>query len=184
MPEVQEATAKEIVRLSELYLDGTLRLSLGADSRAMQLSGILGALSTALVVAGVGVFFGNNQIDRNPLAKVASLIAPATCFMVALAYSLSAAAPRGFYVGGNYISLWSSDDDLYGPLAKALIEQAHVYEDQINENTNNLERRSSSITLALRYMRLAPMTAIVAGVVAYAVFDHVAKLVDLVTGLF
>jgi hypothetical protein len=44
MPDVREATAKEIVRLSELYLDGTLRLSLGADARAMQLSGILGAL--------------------------------------------------------------------------------------------------------------------------------------------
>ena len=55
-----------------------------------------GALSTALVVAGVGVFFGNNQIDRNRSAIVASLIAPAICFMVALAYSLSAAARDGF----------------------------------------------------------------------------------------
>jgi hypothetical protein len=185
MPDVREATAKEIVRLSELYLDGTLRLSLGADARAMQLSGILGALATALVVAGIGALLGNNLslIDRNRWALAASLMAPATFFMAALAYSLNAAAPRGFYVAGNYFSSWSSDEDLYGPLATALIEQARVYEEQINENTDNLERRASSIKVALRFMWLAPIAAIVAGGAAYAAFDHLAQFADWIKAL-
>jgi hypothetical protein len=180
MPDIREETAKEIVRLSELYLDGTLRLSLGADARAMQLSGILGTLSTALVAAGIGALLGNNLnlIDRNRWALAASLIAPAICFMAALAYSLNAAAPRGFYVAGNYFSLWSSDEDLYGPLARALIEQARVYEEQIDENTANLERRASRIKLALRFMWLAPIAAMVVGAAAYASFDHLAQLAD------
>jgi HPt (histidine-containing phosphotransfer) domain-containing protein len=98
--------------------------------------------------------------------------------MAALANSLKAAAPRGFYVGGNYLSLWSSDEDLYGPLARALIEQARVYEEQINENTANLERRASSIKLALKLMWLAPIAAIAAGAAAYGGFDHLAQLAD------
>ena len=88
-----------------------------------------------------------------------------------------------FYIGGNYFSLWSSDEDLFGPLSNALIEQARVYEEQINENNEDLERRATKIRLALRFIWLAPITALIAGAIVYAGFGHIAQLADWVKSL-
>jgi hypothetical protein len=176
-------TAKEIIRLSEQYIDGTMRLSLASDSRAMQFSGILSASSTALVIASIGFLTQGKSIERNQIVIVASLVAVAILFAVALTYSIRAAAPRNFNVNGNYWNEWSSDNDLYGPLSEALIGQARIYQEQINENKETLYERSRRINTALTLIGFAPLLALVAGVIAYFGFDSVEKLIAAVSGL-
>jgi hypothetical protein len=170
---VSETTAKEIVRLSELYIDGTLRMSLAGDSRAMQLSGVLAASSTALLVASIGFIFRSAPIDPRYFATGIALIVAAIFFMLALANSLAAASPRHFNVGGNYLDHWSSDEDLYGPLSNALVGQAGVYRDQIKENKDILRKRAGRISTALWLIGLAPVLAFGAGGLTYFKFDSV-----------
>jgi hypothetical protein len=181
---ITENTAKEIVRLSELYIDGTIRLSLAADSRAMQLSGVLSASSTASAIASIGFLLQDKPIDRNHFVVGISLLIAAISFMLALNFSLRAAAPRNFNISGNYFKEWSSDRDLYGPLSNALIGQASIYQEQIDENKATLNNRASKISSALKLIGFAPLLALVAGVVAYFGFDSFQTLRAAVKGLF
>ena len=176
-------TAKEIIRLSEQYIDGTMRFSLASDSRAMQLSGILSASSTALIIASIGVLAQSKSIERNQIVIVTSLITVAVLFAAALTYSIRAAAPRNFNVNGNYWNEWSSDNDLYGPLSEALIGQVQIYQELINENKEMLYERSRRMNTALMLIGFAPFLALVAGVMAYFGFDSVEKLIAAVSGL-
>jgi hypothetical protein len=82
-------------------------------------------------------------MDRNHFAIGSALLAAAIFFMLALMRSLSAAAPRSFNVNGSYLDMWSSDEDLYGPISKSLIGQARVYQDQIQENNAVLQSRAA-----------------------------------------
>lgn len=56
-------TAKEVVRLSELYLDGTLKLAIAADARAMQIAGLSSAAATALSIVGFDYIVHPSRID-------------------------------------------------------------------------------------------------------------------------
>jgi hypothetical protein len=175
--DISEPIAKEIVRLSELYIDASLRVSLAAETRAMQLSGFLSAASTALIVASIGFLF-SNQIDRGRFSVGVALFIAALLFAIALIYSLSSAHQRGINVGGNYLSRWSSEQDLHGPLAKSLIDQARIYEEQIFETMTVLRSRDSEIRTAIKLMAFTPLLSFVSGVTAYLGFAPCLRLID------
>src|ERR1700722_14216328 len=55
MTKVELPTAQEVVRLSELYLDGTIQFAIAADNRAFALSAMLAAAVTALSGGGLAL---------------------------------------------------------------------------------------------------------------------------------
>ncbi len=46
-------TARELIRLSELYIDGTVKLSTALDQRAMQMAAMSATASSALLLFGL-----------------------------------------------------------------------------------------------------------------------------------
>jgi hypothetical protein len=159
-------TAKEVVRLSELYIDGTVRLSLAADTRALQISNMLAAASTLLLGFGLA-----NVLDQSNPARLALAAASLSCgatFLAALLFSASTIRPREFNIGGTLRSQWS-DAELRGNLAVALMSQADNYEGQALENIATLSQNAQHIRRALTIMVWAiPLSAAI-GATTYGV---------------
>jgi hypothetical protein len=166
---IKTETAKEIVRLSELYLDGTIRLALAGDARAISLSGMLAASSTALIAAGLALLFAREPVSViNIILGVASLAA-SSCFILSLWNAITAARPKPFNISGNHLEEWRTESDLYGELSIALIGQAEIYDEQIGENRRVLQLNAERIERALSFIKWAPVAALGSGFLAYVV---------------
>lgn len=155
--------AREVVRLAELYLDGTLRLAIAADSRAMQLSGLTATAATALF--GVGVTYASHNHAKDVVGGIAAICAGAV-FYVAAWCALRAASPRPFNVVGNLPSSWRPDE-LRSALPTVLLSQAEVYELEIQENLATLIANAKRTTLALRLVIFAPASALLIFAIAF-----------------
>lgn len=111
-------TAKEIVRVSELHLDGTIRLSIAADARALSVSSLTAAGSTALLGFGLNSILKPTP-SHNEVALGSTPLLAGVLMVAALIFALRAAQARPFYVSRNVISQWS-DDERFGDLAPVL----------------------------------------------------------------
>jgi hypothetical protein len=148
-PAVGLETAREVVRLSELYLEGTLRLSLAADTRALQITNMLAGAATLLL--GLGLV---NVLDQTNLARIA-LGAASLCggvlFLTALLFSARTIRPREFNIVGTLRSNWS-DKDLKGDLAQVLIDLSTLYETQARENIATLSHNAKHVKIASPFL--------------------------------
>lgn len=158
---------REIIRLSELYLDGTIRLAIAADARALSLAGMFAGGTTALSAAGLAL------ISSKGLSFLtASLAGAALSAGVALSFGLWSAVravqPMDFNVAGNYLDRWSSEADLSGPLSIAQLGQAEIYQEQINENRKVLLQSTGCIERAFQVLKWTPVLALVVGCSIYA----------------
>ena len=165
-PAVSIETAREVVRLSELYMEGTLRLSLAADTRALQITNMLAGAATLLL--GLGLV---NMLDQTNSARIA-LGAASLCggvlFLIALLFSVRTIRPREFNILGTLRSNWS-DKDLKGDLAQVLIDLSAIYETQARENIATLSHNAEHIRTALAIFVAAIPLSTVLGVVIYVV---------------
>lgn len=163
-PKIPLDNAKEVVRMSEAYIDATLQISIAADSRAMQLSGMTAAASTGLLVFGLTSLY--NWSIQNDIFATASFTASGL-FFLALLFSLLAASPRAMGVSGTIIDNWSIDE-LTGDLTEPLISQAKVYSKQTNENLTVLRRNAKRIQVALVILGATPLISAAAAWMRYA----------------
>ena len=166
---VKLATARELIRLSELYIDGLMRFSIAADARASSLSGILASAATALITAGLTLVFADLLPTPISKALASSAFASSLLFYLALCFCISAARPRAFHVAGNYLQHWSTEEDLYNDLKTALVEQVKMYDEQIKENQHTLQKNADKINVALYFILATPFISLIVGV---AVFDN------------
>jgi hypothetical protein len=159
-------TAKEVIRLSELYIDGTIRLSLASDTRAMQIASMSAAATTALLL-----FSFNNIVQTAALNKTLgwASMAAGVLFFLALVYALRAAKPRHFHVNGTTLAQWDKSE-LFGDLSEALLGQSKVYLEQIQENRQTLAANAKRIRFSLFMLAAAPIASLVVGLIAYCVF--------------
>jgi hypothetical protein len=158
-------TAREIVRLSELYLDGTVRLALNADTRATTLAGMLATLVVGTVAAGVALLFTGADISPVRFISGVALLTAAVISVTALWYAVRAAKPRPFNVAGNSLKLYSSDADLYGDLKITLMGQAEIYQEQIDENKLWLSQAANDLRISLSWISyVLPLSALVAAI--------------------
>jgi hypothetical protein len=51
--QVKPDNIREVIRLSELYLDGIIRFAIAADARGLSLSGMFAGATTALAAGGL-----------------------------------------------------------------------------------------------------------------------------------
>jgi hypothetical protein len=164
VPTVSTETAREVVRLSELYIDGTLRLSLASDTRALQITNMLAAASTLLLGLGLA-----NLLDQSNPVRLALGAASACCgliFLIALLFSVRTIRPREFNIAGTLKGQWAPNE-LTGDLAQALMNQAKIYEDQALENIATLSRNAQNIRMALAiFVSAIPLSAAV-GAITY-----------------
>jgi len=168
---VNLVNAKELLRLSELYLDGTVRLSLAADSRAMSLTGMLATASTTLIAAGLALLFTKTDLSRvNFVLGIASLGA-SLVLIRGTWLAISSAKPKRFSIGGNYMASWN-EGDFYGDLKHPIMDQIEIYQEKINTNLAKLESGSSYIHGALRSVFMAPIVALILGGAAYIGFPY------------
>lgn len=156
--------AKEAVRMSEAYIDATLRISIAADSRAMQLSGMTATASTALLVFGLTSLY--NWTTPNDVFAVASFTASGL-FFVALLFALWAASPRAMGTAGTPVKNWSTEE-LTGDLVAPLISQAHIYSKQADENLVVLRRNALRIRATLLVLGATPGLSAVAAWLRHA----------------
>ena len=163
---VSMETAKEVVRLSELYLDGTLKLAIAADARAMQIAGLSSAAATALSIFGFNYVVHPGRID---FALGISAFGAGLAFYSALFFALWAAQPREFNISGNIYSKWTRSE-LEGGLAGPLISQAKGYDAKVVENIDILSENTKRIKIALRFIASAPACAITSGLAGYYMF--------------
>jgi hypothetical protein len=162
-------TAKEIIRLSELYLDGTVKFSIAADARAVSLAGMTASLTTALLAAALTLGFGPGEITKPRLVFSIGALAMSCCFGVALFNAVKSAQPKEFDVLGNYLDAFRSPRDLYGEFKSVLLDQAEIYQEQINSNKQILAESSAHLNRALRWVAAAPLLGLIVAVVFYAV---------------
>jgi len=164
---IEPDNIREVIRLSELYLDGTIRFAIAADARAQALAGMFAGATTALAAGGLTLLLAQGlSLIRVSLAA-AALAASASIFL-GLWNAVRAVRPVDFNVAGNYLDRWNSEADLCGPIYKAQIGQAEVYQEQINENRKVLLQTTKDIEAALEVLKWTPIVALAVGSVAYA----------------
>lgn len=159
---------REVVRLSELYLDGTVKLVIAQDTKAVALAGLMTTVSTALMAAGLSQLLAEPLPKRNIILGIAAL-GFALTLVGGLAYAILAARPRPVYVPGNYLNGWNTPEDLRGDLATALLGQARLYQSQIAENNAKLDEATAHMFTALKLLLVAPLVGLVLGAMAGAV---------------
>lgn len=167
--EIPLDNAKEVVRMSEAYIDATLRISIAADSRAMQLSGMAATASTGLLVFGLTSLY--NWTTPNDIFATASFTASGL-FFLALIFALSAASPRAMGVAGTVIDNWSPKE-LTGCLVEPLISQARVYSKQATENLIVLQRNARRIRTTLIILGATPLLSAAAAWLRYAYLQNI-----------
>ena len=122
---------------------------------------------TAAVGAAVIALPKENHTQFTFVVAVAALAA-SICFAVALLKAVSAAKPQPFDVAGNYPDCFTAAD-LYGDPKALLLEQVRIYQRQINNNNTRLHESAAAIEASLSLLRWAPIVAVLAGVIAYAI---------------
>ncbi|MBR0873784.1 hypothetical protein JQ633_25730 [Bradyrhizobium tropiciagri] len=160
--DITPEVAREVMRLNELYVDGTLRLSLAADSRALSISGMLAAASTLLVGYGASTLLAMTTIDNQKVALGVAALWCGGMFATALIFSVRSVRPRNFNITGNFKSSWS-ESELRGSLAEALLSQASVYENQARKNVQTLSLNAISLKKTLFLTAIAVPTATIVG---------------------
>ncbi|MBV9783524.1 MAG: hypothetical protein JO264_06855 [Acidisphaera sp.] len=165
--QIRPETAQEIVRLSELYLDGLMRVTIAQDGKAASLAGILATASIALFGASAGLLLASPLPGRN-IVLGAGLLATGLCLFAGAIGAIVAMRPRPFYVAGNYLREWSAPEDLYGDLVAARMTQARIYQEQIDENLAVLDEATGHLHQAMRFIFVAPFAGVTIGVMAYA----------------
>jgi hypothetical protein len=169
LTKVQECNLREVLRLTEAYLNGTAAFAVAADARATNLSTMTATLMTGTAAVGAAVIAlpKENHTQFTFVVAVAALAA-SVCFAVALLKAVSAAKPQPFDVAGNYPDCFTAAD-LYGDPKALLLEQVRIYQKQINNNNARLHESAAAIEASLSLLRWAPIVAVLAGVIAYAV---------------
>lgn len=160
--EITPDVAREVLRLNELYVDGTLRLSLAADSRALSISSMLAAASTLLVGYGASTLLALAAFDREKVALGVAALWCGGMFAAALIFAVRSVRPRNFNITGNLKSGWS-DTELRGSLVDALLSQASVYEGQARHNIRTLSGNATLLRAALLLTAFAVPSATVVG---------------------
>jgi hypothetical protein len=84
---------------------------------------------------------------------------------MALIKATQAAQPEPFDVPGNCLSSFT-EGDLHGDPTALLLEQAAIYERQIQLNNNRLQANADSLRTALAWVRFSPFVAAVVGAIA------------------
>jgi hypothetical protein len=164
---IDKDNAREVLRLSEVYLDSTTKFATASDARAVTLSTMMATLMTAATAIGAAVIAFPDHHSKFMVSISVASITAGFCFMMALIQASKAAQPVEFDVPGNYISSFT-EGDLYGDPRALFIEQAHIYESQINLNKARLQASSNSLHTALAWVKFSPLLAVLAGVIALA----------------
>ncbi|MDX0679878.1 hypothetical protein GOD41_30585 [Sinorhizobium medicae] len=155
---------KEVIRMSEAYIEGTLKISIAADGRAMQLSAMTATATTALLIFGLKSLYSWNPAN---IIVSSACFASAAFFFMALLSALSAAKPREVAIPGTTLGNWG-DEERLGDLRLALWGQAVHYHDLANENLEVLGKNAKKLTRALKLLAMSPVAGAAGGVVAYA----------------
>lgn len=156
-------TARELIRLSELYIDGTVKLSTALDQRAMQMAAMSATASSALLL------FGLNQPAPLSLYLILPAFAAAAMFFFVATAALAAAHPRGFNIAGSSRSDWS-DIELAANLSTSLMEQAGHYDIMIKENLLVLNRNAGRMRVGYLFLGATPVVTATTAVAAYCLF--------------
>jgi hypothetical protein len=165
---IQPDNIQEVIRLSELYLDGTIRFAIAADARAQALAGMFAGATTALAAGGLALLFAQGlTLVKGSLAAAA--LAASVSLFVGLWNAIRAVRPVDFNVAGNYLDRWNSEADLCGPISIAQFGQAKVYQQQIDENRRVLLQSTNDIERALQVLKWTPLVALAVGSAAYAI---------------
>lgn len=165
---VNENNAREVLRLSEVYLDSTTKFAIASDARAVTLSTMMATLMTATAAVGAAVIaLPSDHRTKFTLFLWVALLSASACFLMAVIKATNAAQPQAFDVPGNYLSSFTQDD-LAGCPTALLIEQAEIYERQINLNNDRLQVNADSLRAALAWVKFSPFVAVIAGAIATA----------------
>ncbi|HEY4171847.1 MAG TPA: hypothetical protein VGM42_02380 [Rhodopila sp.] len=166
--QVNRENAREVLRLSEVYLDSTTKFAIASDARAVTLSIMMATLMTATVAVSAAIIAlpPEHRTAFTQFLWVAALSASA-CFLMALMKAINAARPETFDVPGNYLSSFT-DADLRGEPTALLIAQAEVYEYQIGLNNERLQANADSLRAALAWVKFSPFVAAIVGAIGTA----------------
>jgi hypothetical protein len=166
---VDKDNAREVLRLSELYLDNTTKFAIASDARAVTLSTVMATLMTATAAVGAAIVALPPEYHSKFTLFISVVsIASSFCFMMALIQASKAGQPEEFDVPGNYFSSFT-EGDLCGDPRTLLIAQARVYERQIHLNKERLKVSAKVLQAALAWVKFSPVVALLAGVIALAV---------------
>ncbi len=155
---VPDETIKELHRQGELCLQGTVQLAIAADWRATTLTGILGAGSIALIVAGASMI--SNPLSH-PALIVATLTTALMLFFGALQCARAARSIDYFVAGYEPRLLAQSANDETWMLRFA----AEDIQTRITRNRETLARSSRMLTRG----RVIAFTAVPIGVAAFVI---------------
>lgn len=137
---------REVIRLSEKYLDAQLTIMGALAQRAGALAGVLGAGATAMLGAELLVLNALN-VKLNLAAYGAALVSPMVMF-AGCAYCGRAAGTSTFQTSGNFPSAWSGNVS-EADLNEAFVGELENYEKYIKDNHQIIADHARYLKLGL-----------------------------------
>jgi hypothetical protein len=131
---------KEIVRESELFLQGQLTLATSADQRASSLAAVFAASGTAIIAGLISAPIWQQGASDPPLI-VAGIVA-AALFLVGASFCVLTTMPVGFDLPGSRPESWEDDVQAGRLLPDVLPEQVENYQGKIADNSAVLKRNA------------------------------------------
>mgnify|MGYP000051836444 CR=1 FL=1 len=132
-------TIKEIVRESEIYLQGQLTLAISADQRASVMASVFAAAG-AVIVAGLITLVASDTTDFAPVFIGGAF--SAMLFLVGAGMCVWATLPVGFDLPGGQPEDWKKDVETGTSLDGSLAEQAEHYQGKIEDNRKALQKNA------------------------------------------
>jgi hypothetical protein len=157
---VPDGAIKELHRQGELCLQGTVQLAIAADQRATTTSGILGAGSIALMVAGASMVL--NPASRPTL--IGAVFGVAFTLLSGAILCARAARSIDYFVAGYEPRLLakSASDEIW--MLRCAAEDIQA---RINHNRKTLEKSSKMLTLG----RAAAFAALPVGIMIFTIMS-------------
>ena len=159
---ITEATAREIIRQGEQYLQSQLSLAIAADQRAATLL----AVFTSGAIASLGFAF----IQKADLSTAISAGTTGLVLVAAAVFCVISLLPVAVYVVGNEPKEWLDTDGATKALADALVDEARNCQTRIDHNNRVLTSNASTFKCGAALGCAAPIIGLVAyyvGPIAY-----------------
>ena len=152
--EITEATAKEILRQGEQYLQSQLSLAIAADQRAATLL----AVFTTGAIASLGFSF----IQKDDLAAAIGAGVAGLVLVAAAVLCVISLRPVAMYGVGNEPKQWFDTSAATAALADALVGEANNCQTRIEHNQQVLKSNASRFKKGAALGCAAPIIGLVA----------------------
>lgn len=163
------AVITEVIRQAESYLKDQLIIATSADQRASTLASTFCVAGTA-IIAGLITLTGADLELRIALPVVLGGTVAGSMFLWAALICVKTSLPASFTLAGNEPANWDLAINDGETLQSMLVDQAHNYQEQIEENDRVIQRNATLFKRGATWGVFAPFSGLTVWALSMFVF--------------